>query len=50
MEEKLIAEKRKAAQEDYLKGLLAKADIKRNDQALAAVTGKTPASTKVVEP
>jgi len=50
VEQKLIAEKRKAAQEDYLKGLLAKADIKRNEQSLAAVTGRMPASSNVVEP
>jgi peptidyl-prolyl cis-trans isomerase C len=50
VEEKLLAEKRKQAQEEFVKGLLARADIKRNEQTFASVTGKAPASTKAVEP
>lgn len=50
VEEKILAQKRVQAQEEYVRGLSEKAELRVNEQTLAAVRGKVPPATTEMEP
>jgi peptidyl-prolyl cis-trans isomerase C len=49
LEQRLLAKLKEAGQQEFVKGLRAKADVKVNDQVLLTVTGR-PTSVRQVEP